>query len=327
MGQLANVQWYPPDEQKNSNEGAAFGQGVWWGASGARGRREYMEDTSFTLPSLGPFASSAQQRAEWNGTSAFGVFDGHGGKVAATMCEKDLPAFIANSPGQDVGAALVNAFHHADGHLARMDHGDSGSCALVCCVRSDTLFVANAGDCRAVLCRNGQAIDLSVDHKPELEQEQERIEAAGGWVEQDDPSDIARVNGNLGVARAIGDLSMKQNPALPAHQQIIIPTPEVEVVQRSPKDEFMILACDGVWDVLSSDAAVDKVRRWLGRRSDMEERLHSGDLSLQDVAEKLLDHCLRPRLQLLSDIGTDNMTVVIIVFAKSFSSKQPSFGS
>ena len=76
---------------------------------------------------------------------------------------------------------------------------DSGCTAVVALLRKDELVVANAGDSRCVLCRDGRAIDLSVDHKPEDDDERKRIEAAGGKVTAD-----GRVNGGLNLSRAIG---------------------------------------------------------------------------------------------------------------------------
>ncbi len=68
-------------------------------------------------------------------------------------------------------------------------------------IRSETLFVANAGDSRCVLCRDGKAVDMSVDHKPEDDEERERIEKAGGKITGD-----GRVNGGLNLSRAIGQI-------------------------------------------------------------------------------------------------------------------------
>lgn len=78
---------------------------------------------------------------------------------------------------------------------------DSGTTACVVVVKGKTLYVANAGDSRIVLCRNGQAMDLSVDHKPEDQIEKDRIENAGGKITAD-----GRVNGGLNLSRAIGNL-------------------------------------------------------------------------------------------------------------------------
>merc|ERR1712100_565507 len=87
----------------------------------------------------------------------------------------------------------------------------------------------------------------------------------------------------------------------------------------------MVIASDGIWDVLGEQAVMDWVRRKIGRRSDMEERLHNEDLNLANIAEGLIDHCLAPRLGLLNGFGQDNMTATIVVFVKSFWTDRQSF--
>jgi protein phosphatase 1G len=103
--------------------------------------------------------------------------------------------------------------------------------------------VANAGDSRAVLCRAGRALDLSVDHKPEDETERLRIYAAGGKITCD-----GRVNGGLNLSRALGDHHYKKNTTLPLEAQMISAEPDVTLysIDRAT-DTFMVIACDGIW--------------------------------------------------------------------------------
>ncbi|CAL9771421.1 unnamed protein product, partial [Musa acuminata subsp. burmannicoides] len=117
----------------------------------------------------------------------------------------------------------------------------SGSTACVAVIRNNQLIVANAGDSRCVLSRKGQAISLSTDHKPDLDEERERILKAGGFIH------AGRVNGSLNLARAIGDMEFKQNKFLPAEKQILTCNPDIKIVELCDDDDFLILACDGVW--------------------------------------------------------------------------------
>jgi serine/threonine protein phosphatase PrpC len=103
--------------------------------------------------------------------------------------------------------------------------------------------------CAARSCA-GLAVALSEDHKPLQEGERARIEAAGGTVT--DVGGVARINGNLNLSRAIGDLKYKTNEGLPREAQIITAQPDVRVFELTADDRFFILACDGVWDVLSN---------------------------------------------------------------------------
>eukprot|EP00434_Breviolum_minutum_P019990 symbB.v1.2.017634.t1/scaffold1340.1/size241236/19 len=131
------------------------------------------------------------------------------------------------------------------------------------------VITANAGDSRAVMCRGGQAVELSYDHKPASETEKKRIEASGGYLE--DSAGGARVNGNLNLSRAIGDLEYKKRSDLKPEEQTICSTPDVIVRELTPEDEFIVLACDGIWDVLSNQGICDFVRPRLEKGMDLKE--------------------------------------------------------
>lgn len=111
------------------------------------------------------------------------------------------------------------------------------------------IYCANAGDSRAILVQDTSVFDLSDDHKPDNEDELIRIEAAGCNVTD------GRVAGKLSLSRAIGDLAYKQNKDLSVEAQAITCVPDVTRRNRSNKDSYLLVACDGVWDVLSSHEA------------------------------------------------------------------------
>ena len=132
------------------------------------------------------------------------------------------------------------------------------------------LYVANAGDSRCIVCRDGKAIEMSFDHKPEDELERNRINKAGGKVTQD-----GRVNGGLNLSRAIGDHAYKTNKSLPLQQQMISPVPDVKKLTLQPEtDSFIFLACDGIWNSLSSQEVVDFINDKMEKTKDskLEER-------------------------------------------------------
>lgn len=184
---------------------------------------------------------------------------------------------------------------------------DNVGCTAICVlVRRGEVIAANAGDSRAIKCRAGTAVELSFDHKPASEVEKSRIEAAGGYLE-DSPGG-ARVNGNLNLSRAIGDLEYKKNAELPPEQQIICSTPDVLVSELTPEDEFIVLACDGVWDVKTNQEVCDFVR----------PRLLAGE-DPREIGIALLDECITPDPAETKGLGTDNMTVVIVKLNESAS--------
>lgn len=180
---------------------------------------------------------------------------------------------------------------------------DSGTTAVVALIRGKQLIVANAGDSRCVVSEKGKAVDMSYDHKPEDELELARIKNAGGKVTMD-----GRVNGGLNLSRAVGDHFYKRNKALPAEEQMISAMPDVKVLTLNEEHDFMVIACDGIWNVLSSQEVVDFVS----------ERIKPNDKGvvrpLSSIVEELLDHCLAPDTS-GDGTGCDNMTCMIITFS------------
>ncbi|KAM0844764.1 hypothetical protein ACQ4PT_056827 [Festuca glaucescens] len=191
---------------------------------------------------------------------------------------------------------------HDDWAFEEGPHSDfSGpTCGCTACVailRNSKLVVANAGDSRCVISRNGQAYNLSRDHKPELEAERERILKAGGYIQ------MGRVNGTINLSRAIGDMEFKQNKFLSPDKQMLTANPDINTVELCEDDDFLVLACDGIWDCMSSQQLVDFIHEHINTES-----------SLSAVCEKVLDRCLAPST--LGGEGCDNMTMILVQFKK-----------
>jgi len=231
-----------------------------------QGWRKSMEDAHLCIPNLG------------DDVSLFGVFDGHGGQQVALFSQKNLPNLIKNSASfktKNYKQALIDAFLGLDKYLespeGRKDFesicadgskGGSdatelanfvGCTACVALITKTEIYVANAGDSRCVLSKNGIAINMSEDHKPDLENERKRIEKAEGFVEDN------RVNAILNLSRSLGDLEYKQNRKLKQEEQMITAFPDVKVEKIANDTDFLIIGCDGIWDCLSSQKAVDFV--------------------------------------------------------------------
>ena len=107
------------------------------------------------------------------------------------------------------------------------------------------------GDSRTVLSKNGKAIDLSTDHSCDQEVEKQRILKAGKKVYG------GRVDGELKLARAIGDFKYKKNSEIPAKDQAVTAFPEITITKLESDCEFLFLACDGVWDMKTSEKVVE----------------------------------------------------------------------
>jgi protein phosphatase 1G len=126
------------------------------------------------------------------------------------------------------------------------------------------IICANAGDSRSVLSRKNKAKELSIDHKPDTPSEKRRIERANGFVEE------SRVNGMLALSRAIGDFEYKNNPILKPEDQIITAFPDISVEKITNDCDFIICACDGIWDCMTSQEAITYVTENLKKKKGKE---------------------------------------------------------
>ncbi|CAN7136938.1 unnamed protein product [Brassica rapa subsp. narinosa] len=184
-----------------------------------------------------------------------------------------------------------------DGPHSDFTGPNCGCTACVALIKDKKLFVANAGDSRCVISRKGQAYDLSKDHKPDLEAEKERILNAGGFIH------AGRINGSLNLTRAIGDMEFKQNKFLSSDKQMVTANPDINTIDLCDDDDFLVVACDGIWDCMTSQQLVDFIH----------EQLKS-ETKLSTVCEKIVDRCLAP--DTASGEGCDNMTIILIQFKK-----------
>lgn len=234
-------------------------------------------------------------------TAFFGVYDGHGGEKAAIFTGLRLHELVALTDAfkeKDYVNALKDGFLLCDQAILQdyETRNDESGCAATSAIITDHhIYCANAGDSRTVMSLNGYAKALSYDHKPFNEGEKARICAAGGFV------DVGRVNGNLALSRGIGDFMFKKNDDLPAEEQIVTCYPDVihHEIDHA-KDEFVILACDGIWDCLSSQNCVECVRRGLYERKP-----------LTQICEEIMELCCAPTSDGLG-IGCDNMSILIV---------------
>lgn len=185
----------------------------------------------------------------------FGIFDGHGGakaaEFAASNLEKNVLDEVIVRDEDDVEEAVKRGYLNTDSDFLKEDlHG--GSCCVTALIRNGNLVVSNAGDCRAVISRVGVAEALTSDHRPSREDERDRIENLGGYV--DLCRGVWRIQGSLAVSRGIGDRHLKQ---------WVTAEPETKVLRIEPEHDLLILASDGLWDKVSNQEAVDIARSFL----------------------------------------------------------------
>eukprot|EP00929_Paragymnodinium_shiwhaense_P019560 TRINITY_DN13293_c0_g1_i1.p1 TRINITY_DN13293_c0_g1~~TRINITY_DN13293_c0_g1_i1.p1 ORF type:complete len:643 (+),score=136.35 TRINITY_DN13293_c0_g1_i1:218-2146(+) len=275
-----------------------------------QGFRATMEDEEILLQDLAT--------SNWRHCSFFGIYDGHGGRECVSFVRQRLHMNIVaalhakgglDKSGQvhhDIYDSLMQGFQQTDRqflNLARNSQqaghvGGSGCAAVVACIVGGWVWCANLGDSRALLCRDGNAIQLSLDHKPDREDEAKRIESAGGFVS------FRRVLGRLAVSRAFGDEEYKVlSPDQPESQPLVIADPEIRLLQLTPEDEFLFMACDGLFDVFSSQEAIDFIH---ARLAAMPSNEQDPQAAVKDIVHEAI-HERRSR---------DNVTAMLVTFKR-----------
>jgi len=338
-----------------------------YGCAAMQGWRTGMEDAHALVTRLEDPSDAAGSHPP---KSFFAVYDGHGGFEVAIYASRHVHHILEASEkfkSGDVAGALVEAYIATDDLMLTQQgnkelneiHNEFSvktdaffapspelssnmiGCTAVSCVidfEKHVITCANSGDSRCLVCESGKAMRLSEDHKPNLPTEIKRITAAGGKVTG------GRVNGNLNLTRTLGDHEYKSNKSLKPEEQIITCVPDTKTYEIKDETEFLILACDGIWDVMLDQDAVNFIHKRLlpldcltqeekdlcttsnlqrdqkwGDREDPTENPAEwpGEVatSLDDLlcrtASQLLDKCLAPSPQFA--IGCDNMSACIVL--------------
>ncbi|WRX34383.1 PPM-type phosphatase-like domain - like 10 [Theobroma cacao] len=297
-----------------------------FGVASVCGRRRDMEDAVAIHPSFqrqGQFSAAI-------GFHYFGVYDGHGCSHVAMRCRERLHELVKEElqgEEEEWKGAMERSFTRMDKEVIKWNESvvgancrcelqspecDAvGSTAVVAIVTPDKIIVANCGDSRAVLCRNGKPVPLSSDHKPDRPDELNRIQAAGGRVIY---WDGPRVLGVLAMSRAIGDNYLKPYVSC---------EPEVMITDRAAEDDCLILASDGLWDVVSNDTACGVARMCLRGKGN----LHAPPCSPAEGVERdsvlgstmgeISDKACTDASMLLTKLAlarhsTDNVSVVVV---------------
>lgn len=284
------------------------------GFGGLQGYRPSMEDEEVAFQDLG--------LSDHVPVSFYAVYDGHGGRDCAAFLHEELHLSFVHQLGVLTGhldvsreaartifEALYRAFVISDRAFLKLQlqrvrssgtRNGPGGTAVVVVVAGDKLFCANCGDARAVLSRNGVAVQLSVDHKPDRADETRRIQKAKGHVKN------RRVLGRLAVSRAFGDIEYKcVAGAAPA---LVIVDPEIRMIDLREDDEFVILACDGLFDVYGSQEIVTTIR--------MQLQAHNGDV--QKVVEIIVQDAI------IAKQSRDNVSAILILLNQDFAATSES---
>nr|XP_060610371.1 protein phosphatase 1B isoform X1 [Anolis sagrei ordinatus] len=291
-----------PKTEKHNAHGA--GNGLRYGLSSMQGWRVEMEDAHTAVVGI------PHGLEDW---SFFAVYDGHAGSRVANYCSNHLLEHITSNEDfrgteqpsstlepsvENVKSGIRTGFLKIDEYMRnfsdlRNGMDRSGSTAVGVMISPEHIYFINCGDSRAVLYRNGQVCFSTQDHKPCNPREKERIQNAGGSVM------IQRVNGSLAVSRALGDYDYKCVDGKGPTEQLVSPEPEVYEIVRAEEDEFIVLACDGIWDVMSNEELCEFVKSRLEVSDDLEK-----------VCNWVVDTCLHKG-------SRDNMSIVLVCFSNA----------
>lgn len=223
-----------------------------------------------------------------NSECFFGVYDGHGGIAAVDYVESNLHENfkIGLNKFKRVSDAFVYAYKKTDMEMIEKHvHVNHCGATSITSFLTETnnvrrLFTANCGDSRGVLCRKGGVAQrISYDHKASDYDEMRRVQESGGIILED------RVQGVLAISRSFGDSDYKK---------WVVCDPFITEITLESTDEFLILACDGVWDVISDQEAVDLC---LQKELKMDAQL---------MAQKLMSRALTKG-------SMDNISVLVVV--------------
>jgi len=266
------------------------------GFESVQGRRVTMEDAHVVLEDVNqPFNLHASVQRAY-----YAVYDGHGGKNAADMTADILHKNIITDPAflnGNIEQALKDGFDKTDKailHKAEKEKWSHGTTAVVGVIIGNTLYIANTGDSEAVLAQQegggGDAIGsilLTEKHKPNAPSEKKRIEEAGGQVV------FGRVLGSLAVSRALGDMDFK-HPYNKAEGHFVSGEPYIHKLELTPLNPFIVIACDGLWDKVTYEEAVEFVAKAKHEGKDPTE-----------TSQLLVKHAL--------DLGSfDNITIIVV---------------
>uniref|UniRef100_A0A2R9AYL2 Protein phosphatase 1E n=1 Tax=Pan paniscus TaxID=9597 RepID=A0A2R9AYL2_PANPA len=249
--------------------------------------RRKMEDKHVCIPDFNMLFNLEDQEEQ----AYFAVFDGHGGVDAAIYASIHLHVNLVRQEmfPHDPAEALCRAFRVTDERFVQKAARESlrcGTTGVVTFIRGNMLHVAWVGDSQVMLVRKGQAVELMKPHKPDREDEKQRIEALGGCVVW---FGAWRVNGSLSVSRAIGDAE---------HKPYICGDADSASTVLDGTEDYLILACDGFYDTVNPDEAVKVVSDHL--------KENNGDSSM--VAHKLVASA--------RDAGSSDNITVIVVFLR-----------
>ena len=275
----------------------------------------------------------------WPKISYFAIFDGHGGEGCSTFLKDNYLKYLtenANFPF-DIKTSMIEAFQKAEEEFIKQkcksaeEFDNSGSCALVCILLDNKVYISNIGDSRAIMSMSGgtKIKQLSIDHKPNNPKEFERAIKNGSkiYIDNDDPDrDISKLvfikdksefekyknekeevifreyPSDLAVMRTIGDVKVK-NKEYGGNPGTIISIPEIFIYDISNTEDFIVMGCDGIFDDLSNQDVVEAA--WYIYKN----RSKTKNYDIHELTQEACDMIIKYGLEKET---SDNLSCIII---------------
>eukprot|EP00943_MAST-04B_sp_MAST-4B-sp1_P009896 g9896.t1 len=259
-----------------------------------QGTRPSMEDAMIRAVPLGLESRNSNNNNSDSRYCLFGVLDGHGGASCSLYASKYLQKLIGEklpddsaNPRKIMWESILKVddeWLKAQRDAESPDESGSTACVILLDTKKYKIYCSNLGDSRALLCRGNQCIQLSFDQKPAHPRETAFTVENGGFISGD------RINGSLGVARAIGDMYFKDEDYRYMNNE-----PDITEMALTPQDRFLLCACDGLYDVMNNNEIIAFILERLRQEKDM-----------TSILQELVSHAI----EVLG--STDNVSVCVL---------------
>jgi len=260
----------------------------------------------------------------------FGVFDGHGGNGCSLYLKENFHNFIKEFSAE----SLRNAVYQSENEFLTKKAVDennnicdsSGSCGIIAIIKNNKFIISNTGDSRIVVYKNGKVFFATEDHKPNSEKEKERIKNAGGQIYQSPSFIVFYQNGKkidlpwrvfpgrLSVSRTFGDIGAK-NEKFGGKNGVIIPNPDITEFEINNEFDFMVIGCDGIFDVLSNEDLYEIWKIVLKIQKDEIEKNKDIENNMEYNINKLCgDFAALIIKSAMAKKSLDNVSCIVVLF-------------
>ena len=251
----------------------------------------------------------------------FGVYDGHGGKGCSFYLKDNLYKNVNEFSSEGIKLGIEKTEENFKNEEALNEKGEikdsSGSCGIIAMIKDKKLIIANVGDSRLVLFKNGLVSFTTEDHKPGSDTEKKRIESAGGKIYQTPSLFPLYQNGKeieipwrvlpgrLSVSRTFGDIEAKDE-RFGGMKGVVVALPDITEIELNDEFNFIVIGCDGIFDVLSNEELLECIKIVL------KEKKMTEFIKDEDIHELCGDFAAMIIKSALAKDSFDNVSCIVV---------------